>query len=54
MLCANSLGTGDGSKTEEFSESSKGGEGGGAGSFSIQKFVLQILDLQAGLFEHEV
>ena len=27
---------------------------GGEGSFPIQKFILQILDLQTGLFEHEI
>ena len=37
------LGTGGVSKTDEFSE--KFQRGGGGGSFSIQKFMLQILDL---------
>ena len=26
----------------------------GVGSFSIQKYILQIFDLQTGLFEHEI
>ena len=42
-------GTVDASETDEFSEKfQRGGE-----SFSIQKFMLQILDLQTRLFEHE-
>ena len=42
-----SLGTGDGTKMDEFSEHF---QRGGGGSFSIQKFLLQILDLKTGLF----
>ena len=37
-------------KRMNFRKSSKGG----GGSFPIQKFILQILDLQTGLFEHEI
>ena len=44
------LGTGDSTKTDEFSENSKGG----GGSFSIQKFILQILDLSTEVFEYEI
>ena len=40
------LGTDDGTKTDEFWENFRGGRG----SFSIQKFMLQILDLSIGLF----
>ena len=40
LQCINNLGTGDGTKTDEFSEKlQRGGV-----SFSIQKFILQILD----------
>ena len=36
----------------DFRESSK--RRGGGESFSIQKYILQIFDLQTGLFEHEI
>ena len=39
------LGTDTATKTDEFSEKFKGG-----GAFSIQKFMLQILDLERGLY----
>ena len=41
------LGTDDATKAEEFSEKFQKGEGG---SFSIQKIMLQILDLKTGRF----
>ena len=45
------LRTGQATKTDEFSENFQFGiQGGGGGSFSIQKFMLQILDLYIGLF----
>ena len=44
------LGTGRATKTDEFSENFQRGRRKGGGSFSIQKFILQILDLYIGLF----
>ena len=37
-------------KSDEFSEKFQRGEGG----FSIQKFMLQILDPETGLLEHDI
>ena len=41
-------------KQMNFRKNCKGTEGGEGGLFSIQKFMLQILDLYAGLFEQEI
>ena len=41
-------------KQLNFRKTCKGTGGGEGGLFSIQKFMLQILDLYAGLFEHEI
>ena len=45
-----SLGKGLATKSDEFLKSAKGV----GGSFSIQKFILQILGLETGLFVHEI
>ena len=44
------LGTGDTTKTDEFSENLQRDGGRGGGLFSIQKFMLQILDLYTDFF----